>query len=503
MSRDGSGNYTLPAAYNPVITNTPIETVWANTTLDDIATALTQSISSTGVTVPSANLPMGGFKHTGVADATLSNQYASYGQLLATSITASSITRVARTSNTIIAAADKAKFFDYTSGTFSQTFQAAATLGAGWYCYARNAGNGEITLDPNSAETIDGLATFVMYAGETRLIFCDGSNLFSTVIVPFYKKYSVAGTYTFVWPPGYNCIQSDLIGGGGGGGSGRRGAAGTARSGGAAGGAPGRYVRNVNSVSAGTSITVTVGSAGSGGTAVSSDNTAGNDGTAGGNSSFGSYAVAYGGCAGKGGDASNVGTSGSGAISAGSSTNTGSGVNGGGPRFNSFGGTSADQRDNIGFGGGGGAATSGNTEYGGAGSAQTDNTGTAVVSAGSSVFGVSAASHGGWITAANTLPATAPDAGLNGSYTAGGGGAGGTCGAVPTAGANGAAATRDDQCGLPGSGGGSSITVAAKEGGAGGGPGGPGGGGGASLNGNNSGAGGSGAAGRVILIGIA
>ena len=502
MSRDVSGTYTLPAAYNPVVTNTPIATLWANTTLDDIATALTQSISSTGVTVPSANLPMGGFKHTGVADATLSNQYASYGQLLATSITASSVTRTVRTSNTIIAAADKAKFFDYTSGTFSQTFQAAATLGAGWYCFARNSGSGEITLDPNAAETIDSLATFVMYTNETRLIFCDGSNLFSTVITRFYKKYSTAGSYTFIWPPGYSDVESDLVAGGGGGGSGRRGAAGTVRGGGMPGGAPSRYIKNIKGIAPGTSVTVTVGAAGTGGAAISADNTNGNDGTAGGNSSFGAYAVAYGGCAGKGGSNAGGATSGSGIAAAGTSDNANGSPAGGGPNFNAFGQSSLP--DNFGFGAAGmGVTTGGRTEYGGAGSSYMDVTGTTIYSSGSSIFGVSGASCGGWITAANSMPATAPTTGLNGSSSVGGGSAGGTCGASPTVGANGAAAARDDLCGEPGSGGGSSITVAAKDGGVGGGPGGPGGGGGASLNGNNSGAGGSGAAGRVILIGIA
>lgn len=44
MPRDPQGNYTLPAAYNPVITNTAITVDWANNTLDDIAAALTDSL---------------------------------------------------------------------------------------------------------------------------------------------------------------------------------------------------------------------------------------------------------------------------------------------------------------------------------------------------------------------------------------------------------------------------------------------------------------------------
>lgn len=48
MSRDSSGNYTLPSAYNPVVEGTEIEPAWANTTLDDIAAAMTDSLSRSG-----------------------------------------------------------------------------------------------------------------------------------------------------------------------------------------------------------------------------------------------------------------------------------------------------------------------------------------------------------------------------------------------------------------------------------------------------------------------
>jgi hypothetical protein len=58
-----------------------------------------------------------------------------------------SISRSARTSNTILAAADTTKLIDITSGSFTQTFTAAATLGDGWYAYLRNSGTGTVELD--------------------------------------------------------------------------------------------------------------------------------------------------------------------------------------------------------------------------------------------------------------------------------------------------------------------------------------------------------------------
>lgn len=47
MSRNSSGTYTLPGG-NPVVTGTVISSSWANTTLSDIANALTDSLSRSG-----------------------------------------------------------------------------------------------------------------------------------------------------------------------------------------------------------------------------------------------------------------------------------------------------------------------------------------------------------------------------------------------------------------------------------------------------------------------
>lgn len=47
MSRDLNGNYTLPAG-NPVVVDDLIEADWANTTMDDIATAMQDSLSRSG-----------------------------------------------------------------------------------------------------------------------------------------------------------------------------------------------------------------------------------------------------------------------------------------------------------------------------------------------------------------------------------------------------------------------------------------------------------------------
>jgi hypothetical protein len=80
MSRNGSGVYSLPAG-NPVVTGTSISSTWSNTTLSDIATALTGSIASDGQTPMTGNLDMNSQKVVNLANGTLSTDAISLGQL--------------------------------------------------------------------------------------------------------------------------------------------------------------------------------------------------------------------------------------------------------------------------------------------------------------------------------------------------------------------------------------------------------------------------------------
>ena len=69
MSRNGTGVYSLPAG-NPVVPSTTISTTWANTTLTDIASALTGSVASDGQTPMSSSLNMANNKIVSVLDPT-------------------------------------------------------------------------------------------------------------------------------------------------------------------------------------------------------------------------------------------------------------------------------------------------------------------------------------------------------------------------------------------------------------------------------------------------
>jgi hypothetical protein len=60
------------------------------------------------------------------------------------------------------------------SGTFTLSVTAAATLGSGFAFIVVNSGAGSITVDPNSAELIDGVATKSVPAGTGLICICDG-----------------------------------------------------------------------------------------------------------------------------------------------------------------------------------------------------------------------------------------------------------------------------------------------------------------------------------------
>jgi hypothetical protein len=64
------------------------------------------------------------------------------------------------------------------TATATLTLTAAATLGANWH-YMVIADGGDVTIDPNASETIDGAATLVVKSGYSALIICSGAAFFT------------------------------------------------------------------------------------------------------------------------------------------------------------------------------------------------------------------------------------------------------------------------------------------------------------------------------------
>ncbi len=330
--------------------------------------------------------------------------------------TSGGVVREARTSNTILVAADSTKLIDITSGTFTQTFTAAATIAAsvtGWYVFLRNSGTGDITLDPNSSETIDGLTSYILYPGECRLIQCDGTGFNSVVMSPFSKTYNSSDTWTK--PPGYTRFAGFLWGGGGSGGK--------INAYGAGGGGGACVPFNILASALSATETVTIGA---GGAAISAATTNGN---AGGSSTFDTV-TAYGGGAGCGTDINYAGGGGGGCFSAGGTGGVSNGT-GGAP-------VPTTGAANVGFGGGSGnTATHEGTRsvYGGAGGSGTNGTG------GASLYGGGGGGGGNAGSGGTSLFGGAGGAGsAAGTATAGtqpGGGGGGTASGTSGAGGNG------------------------------------------------------------------
>jgi hypothetical protein len=79
------------------------------------------------------------------------------------------------------------------SGTWSLALTAAATLADGWWCGVRNTGSGIITIDPDGAELINGAATLALAAGESAIIFCNGSGFYTVGYGPLLSNANTWG----------------------------------------------------------------------------------------------------------------------------------------------------------------------------------------------------------------------------------------------------------------------------------------------------------------------
>lgn len=81
MAFNGSGLFNIDSTGQPVIANTLIESADFNALTADLATGLSNAICKDGQTTVTANLPMAGYKHTGVGNASARTDYAAAGQV--------------------------------------------------------------------------------------------------------------------------------------------------------------------------------------------------------------------------------------------------------------------------------------------------------------------------------------------------------------------------------------------------------------------------------------
>ena len=161
-----SGTFSLYTPGNPVVTGTTIQSSWANNTLSDIATGLTTCVLKDGTQTITANLPMSGFKFTGLGAGTTAGNSLRYEQLFSTS----AVTLLGEIRYTVGAALTAAGTSQsdalQLASTINQVTTAAAGTGvklyaspaAGSWQVVYNGGANPMYVYPQTSGTINGLA---------------------------------------------------------------------------------------------------------------------------------------------------------------------------------------------------------------------------------------------------------------------------------------------------------------------------------------------------------
>lgn len=169
MPRDSSGIYSLPSGY----LGTTGETILAsqhNSPLEDIRDALTNSLPRNGAAPMTAALKMGANKITGLADGTAATDAAAFGQLGYLK----HIPEVIKTDDYTITTAEAGKAVIANKAT-AITFTLPAVASADEPYLIRNIGAGDLTVDGDSSEEIEGATTLVLKTGDAALIWANGT----------------------------------------------------------------------------------------------------------------------------------------------------------------------------------------------------------------------------------------------------------------------------------------------------------------------------------------
>lgn len=93
-----------------------------------------------------------------------------------------------------VVAGDTGKTIDCSSTPWTLALTAAATLGSEFIVVVRNLGTGDLTIDPNGSELINGSTTLVIKSGEVGLITCNGTAFSGATTNGQFKSY----VYTWV-----------------------------------------------------------------------------------------------------------------------------------------------------------------------------------------------------------------------------------------------------------------------------------------------------------------
>ena len=185
MSFNGSGTFLINSAGQPVVANTVISATVFNALTADLATGLTTCITKDGQTTPTANIPMGGNKITGLAVGTLATDAANLSQVQSTAVKLITPSGV-----------------DTITGTMSPVLTAYAA-GQMFYFVAAGANTGPVTLNIDGlgakAVTRDGasaLAAGDINSGEIVVVVYDGTRFQMVNAANSFGNTTINGTLT-------------------------------------------------------------------------------------------------------------------------------------------------------------------------------------------------------------------------------------------------------------------------------------------------------------------
>jgi uncharacterized protein YjbI with pentapeptide repeats len=185
MSFNGSGTFVINSTGQPVVANTVISATVFNALTADLASGLTNCITKDGQSTPTANIPMGSNKITGLANGTLIGDAANLGQVQSTVAKLISITGT-----------------DTVLGTMSPTLTAYAA-GQLFYFVAGGANTGAVTLNVDGlgakAITRDGssaLAAGDINSGEMVVVIYDGTRFQMINAANSFGNTTINGTLT-------------------------------------------------------------------------------------------------------------------------------------------------------------------------------------------------------------------------------------------------------------------------------------------------------------------
>lgn len=176
MSRNGAAVMNVPAGI-PVSTGGVIQSTQYNSAMQDICNELTNSIPRDGQGAPTANLPMGGFKHTGCANGVAATDYATLGQL--SSISGSFGNSYVFSSNQVLTSYYFGSFIEFTAAA---TCQFPTPIGNGGKIISIwNNSSGIVTLTTVAGSFLGPNSSAFLISGALFSYVSDGSNWICTV----------------------------------------------------------------------------------------------------------------------------------------------------------------------------------------------------------------------------------------------------------------------------------------------------------------------------------